>query len=421
MKAVCIFRHYIKGLRLSAVVLSFLLLWAILSGVIVYGNVQFVYSDITALKSEKTQDMDILMYFLSVKEVQTHSYEKYTKAVEENLEANENVEQVFSVRVVNPVSYKGTAISIVLYEPEMMEAFPNFRDYGIDFWRDQDGCVLGSTLFSQLDIGDTIELKIRNESVQIPVVGRLNAPYRRLCLSTSSNIPQVEYLFAEGDVILMQSTPYVLELLEKTKASVAYDQNLIVQYKSGLTSEQKKEITGEFADKYLPFSFEAMFQNSEQTANTALKKELPRPIFLAVSSMIAYFSILILSLKKKEKEIAVMRLCGMSKKTHAGITFAVCQVFVLVPIILSVAFLWYWPQLQWRFSESLQQSLLQMGSGDFRSQLLRVLTYINNIKVNMGCWPVVLGYYLATILISVGVTLGNMAKHSPLSYLRGVE
>lgn len=419
MKTLCILRHYLKGLRLSAVVLSFLLLWAILSGVIVYGNVQYIYSDISALESERTQDMDILMYFLSTKEVQTRSYEKYTKSVEATLEAHENVEQVFSVRVVNPISYEGTSISIVLYEPEMLEAFPNLRKSGVDFSKDPNGCVLGSTFFNELRSGDTINLKIRNQNVQIPVVGRLDAPYRRLSLSTSSNIPQVEYLFSEGDVIIMQSTPYVMELLDETKASVTYDQNLIVRYKSGLPSEQKELLLNEMAEEYLPFSFEEMFRNSKQTASIGLKKELPRPIFLAVSAMTAYFSILMLSLKKKEKDMAIFRLCGMSRRKYAAIIFGACQVFVLLPTIISIGFLWFWPEIQWRLSKSLQLSLLQMDSRDLYLQLLKVLSYINDIKVNTECWPVVLAYYITTVLISIGVTVGSAARKSPISHLRG--
>ena len=69
MKFISILRYYMKGIRLSAAVLSLMLLWALFSGVIAYGSIQRIYSDINLLQSERTENTSILMYFLSNKGV----------------------------------------------------------------------------------------------------------------------------------------------------------------------------------------------------------------------------------------------------------------------------------------------------------------------------------------------------------------
>ena len=339
--------------------------------------------------------------------------------MEAALEADERVEQVFTVRIVNPVSYEGSGISIVLYEPEMLDAFPQLKKNGVDFSESPNGCILGSKQFNKLKTGDMIELRIRNRDIQIPVAGKMDSPYRRVSLATSSTIPRAEYLFSEGDVIIMQETPQVMEQLTELNASIAYDQNLIVRFSSGVTEQEKEEILSDLSGEYLAYSFEEMFENSNVTAEKNLKQKLPQPLFLAISAFVAYFSIMILSLKKKEKDMAVLRLCGMSRKKYGTVVFTICQLFVILPVLLCVIFLLVWPELQWSLSELLIGYYTE--SQTLSSVLMRVGLYIDDIKVDMGCLPVVLGYYTLTVLISLGITVGSVARHTPLSYLRGVQ
>lgn len=419
MKFVSIIRYYLKGIRLSASVLSLMLLWAMLSGVILYGSVQHVYSDITSLQSDQTENTSILMYFSNLEQIQTGSFEKYTKSVEAALEADERVEQVFCVRVVNPVSYNEVSTSIILYEPEMLDAFPQLKKNGIDFSDSPNGCILGSKQFNKLKTGDMIELEIRNQKVQFPVAGRLDSPYRRLSLSVSSTIPRAEYLFSEGDVIIMQDTQQVMEQLAELDASVAYNQNLIVRFKEGLIPQEKDAVLSELANKYLAYSFEEMFENSNLFAENTLKQKVPQPLFLAITAMAAYFSIMILSLKKKEKDMAVLCLCGMSRKKYGTVVFAVCQLFVFLPILICIGFLLIWPEVQWNFSVLFFSTYT--ASAKLGSLLLRLGYYLDSITVNISCLPVVIVYYAVTVLISLGITIGSMARHTPLTYLRGAE
>lgn len=419
MKYISIMRYYMKGIRLSAVVLSLLLLWALFSGVIVYGNVQYIYSDIDALDSDKTEDTSVLVRFLNPEQMQTHSYENELQEVEANLEADDRVEQVFCIRIVNPVSYKDVSISIVLYEPELMDAFPQLKENGIDFSNSPNGCILGSKLFNKLKTGDMIELKICNQNVQIPVAGRLDAPYRRLSLSTSSSVPRAQYMFSNGDVIIMQSTPQFMQQLAELDASVAYDQNLIVRFKDGVTEQEKETILTEYAEKYLAFSFEQMLGNSRKDAENALKQKLPRPLFMAITAMIAFFSIMILSLKKKEKDVAVLCLCGMSKKKYGAVVFTACQFFTVLPVLICIVFLLAWPDAQWRITEMVRS--YNGESIEIHMLILKISILLDGVTVNLSCLPVAIGYYVITLLISLGITISSVAKHTPLTYLRGTQ
>ena len=63
MKRISILRHYMKGIRLQALVLMVMLTWAMLWGVAVYGKVQYINADLSVLKSGDTDNASLVMYF----------------------------------------------------------------------------------------------------------------------------------------------------------------------------------------------------------------------------------------------------------------------------------------------------------------------------------------------------------------------
>lgn len=400
MRFIHILRQYMKGIRILAFVLSLLMLWAIICGIAAYGKVQSIRNDLNIVASAVPENAYLLSYFFNMG-LQTG--QSYTKKAIDALEANPAVDEVLSVSVANPVSYEGNAISIVLYEPELINFFPGLKKSGIDFEDCPDGCILGSKLFNSLDAGDTVNLSFSGSEALFTVAGHIQNPYRHLTLSISSSSPLAGDLFVEGDTIIMQSTPAVLAQLETLAKRIEYDSNLIVIFKDNTTDEEQIAILSGIASAYRYFPFKEVIANTEQKVNETLRRELPQPAFLAIMAFISFLSILILVIKKKGKNIAVFYLCGYSKSKCAMLMFAVSQVFLFFPILLSTLFVMIWPRINWRF---------------MRGSLFALRSFLETITINTSCMWVVLWYYLIATLCAVAITVATMSKHTPTTYLR---
>jgi len=411
MKRLKILHAYMKGIRLSAVILCIMFTWALFSGVIVYGKLQGIYSDVSVLGSTDKDRTGVLMYFPNEEAMKTRSYERYIRSVKELLEGESAVENVLAVRTVNPVSYNGEGISIVLYDPALLDVFPGLKRLGIDFSAVPDGCILGSTMFGDLNSGDTVELLVGNTKVSFPVAGRVSAPYRHFSLNQSSTVPKASYFFQEGDLLIMLDSPQLRDVLQN--ASIAWGQNLVVSFKEGTTQLQRTEILERCAAECRYYSIAQVLDGSFEEIQATMKEQLPIPLFVMVSALVAYSSILVLTLKKKESEMAVLHLCGMDRKSYGTMVFAASQAFTLIPCGLIVLLLEAWPRIQWDWTV-LYKNGHQTVSDEIWSLLLHLYAFYRVTVINMHCLPLVLTFYGATVLICVGVTWFYMKRHTPL-------
>lgn len=400
MRFIHILCHYMKGIRLLAFVLFLLMLWGIICGVSAFGKVQNIRNDLDIIASADAENAYLLSYFFHTEQ---QSEKNRIETTVNTLKANPAVDQVLSIRVANPVSYAGTRISIVLYEPALLNFFPALKNYGIDFEHCQNGCILGSQIFGSLDEGDEICLSFSNKEISFPVAGRIQNPYRRLTLSVSSSAPLCEDLFREGDTIIMQSTPAVLATLEPLVKRIELDSNLIVVFKDNTTPEEQKAVLSADASAYQHAHFLDIISRTKQQVSQTLKKELPQPIALAVMAFASYFSILILVFRKKSKQLSVLYLCGCSQYKCGLIAFAASQVVLLFPVLGGALFVLIWPQIDW--------SLLGPKWFGLR-------TFVETITINTSCLWVVAWYYLITTLCAVAVTSVTISKHTPATYLR---
>lgn len=428
MKFLRILRQYMKGIRLSAFVLTVMLTWAMISGVVAIAKLQNIRSDVRALSGADSKNIYILNNFASSQSLVLGSNRDMVKNTEAALEAQDAIDQVFTVRVVNPVIYNGSTISIVLYEPEMFEALPGLKKLGIDFDDQPDGCILGSKTFLGYNIGDRIQLNFSKQVMNpklasFPVAGHLKSPYRKLVLSLSATSMAAADLFEDGDTILMQSTDRVMEQLESVVKRIEYDRNLIVKFKKGVSDAEKERIFTEIVPDYLPFCLDDLIRNTESQISTTMKQELPFPVFLATSSLIAYLSLVVLTFKKKERDLAIMTLCGCSARKRTAITFCSFQVFSLFPILINIGFVLLWQKIQWM---DIYRSFIFSNEAIMENQelvtKLQTLCHIfdNSITVDNSGFIIISLYYLFTCVIALSVSIGTVKKNSPLNYLRGV-
>ena len=422
MKFIKILRHYMKGIRLSALVLTVMLTWAMLWGVAVYGKVQNIGADLEVLKSGDTDNASLVVYFPNESDLLSGDDGEYAQTVEAALEAETIVEDVFSIRVANPVSYGGEGISIVLYEPGMTEFFPGLKKYGVDFEDDPNGCILGSTMFGGLNAGDTVSLKFSGKTADFSVAGHMTSPYRRMTLSSSSTEPRASHLFKEGDLVIMQATDTVVEQLTALAKRIEYDCNLIVVFTEDSTAEERQQVLETAAPKSLCYSFNEIIENSEADVAATLKEEFVQPLFFAISTAVAYMSITILTFKKKEKDTAILYLCGCSRRKCTAIHFVVFQIFALIPLLINVLFVLLWPRIEWDYVPFMFRLKLDYGVTDELYFIIyRMFHFLESITVNTACLSVAFGYYICAAVISIIAVLFSMARHTPLTYLRGAS
>ena len=414
MKLLKLLRHYLKGIRLSAFVLSIMMFWAIFMGVIAFSQLRTVRTDVDALKAKDAENVVLLVYFPTKFDVESGADSDYAQTVEADLEAEALVETVLTIRTVNPVSYGKTRVSIALYEPEMLKYFPGLKKTGMDFSAAPDGCILGSTAFNALDKGDTISLKIGSQEVSLPVAGHLNYPYRHMALSVSATNPYISDFFKDGDTLLMQATESNEALIGQYAKQIVYHQNVIVIFKEEATQTQRDEILQRVAPNSVPYSFAEVWNTSNDTALDRIRSVMPRPLFLATSAAVALFSILVLTFHKKRRDTALLYLCGFSRQKCGLLVFTTFQLITTPVLLLSVLYIYLWPQVQWNL---LGIKLMQMK---LPQELIIWITSYTRNSVSADCLIVVLIYYLVTLLISVGVAIWSMVKYSPTAYLRGV-
>lgn len=416
MKFFTMLRSYLKGIRFLGITLAVLMTWAIFCGVLAYGKVQYIRSDVDVLASGKEENAYLLSYFPNAADIANGFGQDDIKQIESDLESNNLVEDVFSIRVVSPVQYNGKTVTLLLYEPRMLDFFPGLQKTGLDFSDAPNGCILSGEQYSGIKAGDTIGLRIGGEPLSFPVSGLLKAPYHRMSLTSSSTLPITEDLFAEDDAIIMQATDEVLEMLRSSAKQITYNTNLIAVFEGQTTKESREALLQQTAPKYIYCALETLIENSQEKISKTLKQELPLPIFLAAISSFAFFSVSMLVYKKKQRELAVYYLCGLSRFKSGLVNLAVYQLFTVVPVVINIILIQIWPRINWHamFVESLLNP-------DAPATLTRFLNFFGSFRINNTCLIVVFGYWAVFSVISIAVTLCTTINSTPITYLREVS
>lgn len=406
MRSIQILRHYMTRVRLLGAVLSFLMLWAIVCGVFACGRVAKIREELNIIASADPENAYLLSSFI-------YSERDFSQTVADALEREPAVDAVLSVWVANPVAYQDLGISIVLYEPELLEFFPAVKQLGIDFEAVPEGCILGGERFGSLDTGDTVTLSFSGKEVQFPVAGRLKSPYRQLSLSTSASMPLAQDLFIQQEAVLMQATPAVTERLETLAKRMEMDKNLIVVFKPDALPEERQEVLSTTAADYTSAELSTIIANTEKQVEKTLKTELPQPLFLALTAFVSFFSILILVFQRKTKDLAVLYLCGYSKRKCGWLAFAASQVFLLIPVLLSILLILQWPHINWSYAD------LRWLEPILNTPEYTIIMLLEKYQIDSSCLWVVLLYYLLGTAGAVAITAAAMSKHTPETYLRG--
>lgn len=427
MKFIRLLSHYRRGIRLYSFLMAVLMTWAMLWGVSVYGRIQYLTADLDIVSSADVENAYYLCYFPTKEEFQEGKDMEYAAYVEQALEAEAGVGSVFSIQVVT-VAYIGeTRASLTLYEPEMVAFFPKLKKLGLDFSENPDGIILAGQ--ASAPVGEEVILQVSGKKAAFSVAGQLQVPYHWMTFSVSATNPHAGDLFSDGTAALMQRTDAVMAKLQTLTNRVNCDANLMVVFDEDTTPEQQKALLKEKAAGYMAFPLAELVENSKSQVADTLKQELPQPLFLAISATVAYLSIAVLTFQKKQQTLAQLYLCGASRRKCAVVVFAAFQIFAVIPILLNILFIFLWPQIDWNALSPTRLMLVYPGFMEWameRQQLLGVLAKIHylagtSIAVRPACLWIVFGYYILTLLISLGTTVGVMRKYTPHTFLKGVS
>lgn len=422
MKFLQTLHQFRKGIRLHSFVLAVLMTWAMLCSIVVFGRIQYYSADLDAVSGTDTENTYLLLG--------SPLKEESLSAAETTLMADPLVKAVYSIQAVELLFYEGRPVEVYLYQPEMVEAFPKLKDLGIDFSADPNGCILGKLFHS----GNEITLTSEKGEAVFPVAGRLTSPYRYLalteCYSDYGNFPNgpaLGDLFRDTPAILLPQTREVMEKISALEPITRTPANLLVTFHSGSSTEAQEALLDgtNLASNYI-FPLAELTDAALAQRSETLKLELPQPLLLAVTSMVAYLSMTVLILQKKQPALAQMYLCGASRRRCGAVVFTAIQLICLFPVICSTAFILIWPRLYWPALHPLNVAVNghftqwlynQPGLVSLWSSLYRFLG--STVTIRPSCLLVVLGYWLLTAAISLALTIGFMKKHTPLTYLKG--
>ena len=390
---------YFRGIQVPAIILSLMMTCSVFLGVLTFSRIKFIVSEYDVVRNANVDNAYYVEYFFSTKDYQQGNIHLQAREIIQEISLNSNIDQVYPIRIVNPLSYNDYGISIILYDPQMLAAFPDLKKLGIDFSDNESGCILGSKVFSKMHGAKEISLEFyapNYHTETFEIISHIKSPYKYLSLSTSNTKASAKDLFSTGDIIIMLATEEMVQKFESI-ADVRYHNNFIVSLKD-IEDSKKQHVIAEIENSgAIVYPFEDIVERTREEIIRECKTILPRPLFLLLAATTAFFSNVILFVKKKEKEFAVFYLCGGSKKDCAALTILGNCLIALVPVILNCAFVLLAPTYDW------------LGYID-----------LDGFLVTEEAYGLVLGYLVIMLTAATLTTIAMMHKKTPAMLLRGV-
>lgn len=152
--------------------------------------------------------------------------------------------------------------------------------------------------------------------------------------TSSTNISAYE-LYGETDAIFIKECPQV-HGLHKQAANI----NFVLTYDANISNEQKNDINNKIkAYSYTLIPYEKLLANTRDAMESMLQEKLPAPLFFAIMGKFSCFSLSLIFIMRKMKELTIKRLAGCS---HFK---SVCSAIVMMCLPETVAvvlnlFLW---------------------------------------------------------------------------------
>lgn len=408
MKKLRILHHYQKGLRLYGLVFGLISTCALLIGILTTGKLNNLTLDRNTL-ANASEDLYFLVYFPTANEVSGTDTQAFPESYLNGSAGNDSVvEGLYSIRSVSPIRIGDDSLNIFVYDKGLAECFPGLRKLGIDF---RDGtCVASRELLTDKS---SVTFSFKKKTFTFPVSGTLTPNNRYFNLSTSATNPNAMDFFATGKTIVLRDAPEYAEFLEAAGKNARVQSNLVLRFKADTPAEVREDFLQGLPKKFLVYSYSDVMKNSNGVISRNLKQNLPLPIFLGISSLFAYLSIIVLCIRKKSATLATLYLTGYSKR-HCSILATASCFFMAVPsLLVGCLFIVFWPSIV---------NFLRMSMFGTPSRLQSLITslYVVTKQITIGpeALVLVLIYTVVVLAVAYGIVELTLRKYTPTEFYR---
>lgn len=439
MKNFRLIGSYFHGICFQSVLLVLIMSFSLLLAVNAVGRYENMYSSFDVIDSPRKNDM-YYVYRIVGNSDNTSVIEGEMKRQMDFLKNKEGIEDVYTVWQVDglfltPLSERpllpqpdlnGDGIetdeefqeyneqfikyqeaaskqraNIILYDPEMLKDFPGLSDLGIQWKKGKEQGLLLSA-FNRREYGNSAHITFYHETKEdafftYDIAGIIPGnSYRSLVFDPVRDETAIQTSFGflkSTNACLLQ---YTEENLEKFRYTAAHPSlNFILKFSSEMSMEERKAVFKEIEKNgyYLPLS--DIVENSREEMQNSIRENLPKPLFLLAVSIVAFFSTVTLTVRKKEKEMAIFYLCGGTKRKLCIISILAFSLISLIPTLVACLYAAL-------IKNDLLQSTEQLYMGSITSSFI-------------------VGFFLLALSISVGEVLASMFRKSPMEFLRGAE
>ena len=387
-------KNLLSGMDIQAGFLAVICTVTMFAGLMVAGRINDMASTYRIFKSNTLGEAYCFSDFLAVGGFDDED-ELFSKW-RETLQASPAFGEMYSFRHIGPPfidEARDISINVILYDPGFADRFPLLKTLGADFTEDPDGAVLGSAV--SFDITDSGELVLYNYAYQrhvaFHVIGKLRRPFKIILPTGSGTTLRLSDLINTGDIMLMQATDKVLSEFDH----IHYNKiGFIFTIRSGASDSDRNKLLQDM--KYLGTveSLEDMLSAARDELKTTIINQLPLPLFVLLSTLIAYLSMVVLMIRKKQADMAVEYICGASRKKLVAEMIFTCCLVTLLPCVINLLILLYIPDMVYYGTTALLTPDL--------------------------IW-VVAAYFAVTVIVATVSVAAAFAGHSPMENLRGLE
>lgn len=358
------------------------------------------YRILKSCKLKRSYIMGVMLYD-SIYQQGLDAIQKKTENVYEKISDSEIVEKVYTVRTIGDYMYEDLGFGITIYEPDFADAFPLMKKYGVDFSAYPDGIIVSHEVFSDIKPGDVFEMTSvkTGDSISFTCAGKLKYPYKHLVFNGAGTIMQADLFFQNNTGMIMLADDKRLEEI-KGQGRVLLNMDILFTVREDTTEEQIGSFLTELRKDGYVESMETILENSRKATVESIKAYLLLPLFLVIASLTAYFSIIIINVFKKQREMAVSYLCGATKKDLYMTMLGYCLAVSVIPAVICAVWILMGPLWQYEWKE---------------------LPMVSAFVVTSDQLWVVLGFFILTVIVSFAAVLISMGRKSPVEYLRGLE
>ena len=398
MKSLYRINSFFKGIRAQSIILSIMIIGSVVLGIFTVARLNYMFKDYNMVKDAPAD----VYYIGNLSSPPTdRPWSEMGIELMEHLKEFPGVERTYSIKTVEPAMFEDESIGILLYPQEMLEDFPALKKLGYDFQKNPDGFIVQSVVFSKFE-GESAVIALYNTSwrnLSVHINGKVDPTLHVFSFggSGTANMKSSE-LLSEANYLIGLDNETNQRMAEEYAGGVNVMPNVVFKIKADTSDAEKEEILTYAQSVGNCASLADIAAEDLKNIKVEMKTNLPRPLFLYFTSVVAYLSTAALIVFKKRKELAIQYLCGSSVGKCISTVMTSVTAMVMIPCIICVGML-----MLLRF---FQKTLTEQFWG---------------MMFDWNCLYLILIFFVLTLLLSLVSAFLFLRKKTPVELLRGAE